>query len=226
LAAGAGLALAAMGTLAVVQVGVWRHSLSLWRHTVRVSGGAPEMLSRHAAICIARGEYHLAIPHLTRVLRLLPESATSYARRGAAFGRLGQYEAALRDLTRAIELDPNFVLAYALRGTTYCAMGAYESGIRDFDLVLASCPEDAEARFNRGVAWLMLKQYDRAISDFTAATRAAPRELRYHQKLAWAYLEAGDHEAARAAERTCRDLGGEVDAAFLERLAKTGGLRN
>ena len=64
-----------------------------------------------------------AIEDYDEAIRLNPQYADAYNKRGIAYGDLGQYERAIEDWDEAIRLDPQYGNAYYNRGIAYGYLG-------------------------------------------------------------------------------------------------------
>ncbi|MDR2485684.1 MAG: tetratricopeptide repeat protein, partial [Treponema sp.] len=68
---------------------------------------------------IMQKKYDQAIADLSQAIRLNPNDAAVYHKRGAAYARKGDCDRALADYNQAIKIDPNYALAYNDRGAAY-----------------------------------------------------------------------------------------------------------
>jgi tetratricopeptide (TPR) repeat protein len=83
-----------------------------------------------------------AIADFTQAIRLDPQFAHAYVRRGVAYGNTPE---ALADFTEAIRLDPEYIQAYYNRGFLRAAVGDYPGAIADFRRVLQLRPDHPQA---------------------------------------------------------------------------------
>jgi tetratricopeptide (TPR) repeat protein len=115
-----------------------------------------------------------AIADFTTAIRLNPNDAEAYCKRGKAHFEKGDYDSAIADFSEAIRLNPDYAGAYYWRGRThYVNCDDENSVIADFTEVIRLNPNDAEAYYRRGSAY-SLRDNVRAIADFTEAIRLAP----------------------------------------------------
>jgi TPR repeat len=70
-----------------------------------------------------------AIEYLTNAIKLQPDYADAYYRRGAAYNDLGQFQQSIEDYNEAIRLKPNYADAYNDRGIVYLLQGNKELGL-------------------------------------------------------------------------------------------------
>ena len=121
------------------------------------------------------------IADYTTAIRLDPNDAVAYAKRGNAYGNLGKYNTAISDYTTAIRLDPNDASAYFNRGLLYDDV-KYElrdrkSAIADYTTAIRLSPDWFTLYYKRGIAYAYLGEYISAISDFTAAIILNPEKV-------------------------------------------------
>ena len=72
-----------------------------------------------------------AIEYLNNAIKLQPNNAETYFKRGAAHVNLGQYHQAFEDFNKAIGLKQDYAYAYNNRGIIYLMQGNKELGCRD-----------------------------------------------------------------------------------------------
>lgn len=96
-----------------------------------------------------------AIEYLSEAIRLKPDYADAYHRRGFAYALLGQYQRALTDYDKTIHLKPDSSYAYRSRGIAYGNLKQYQSAIRDFDEAIRLKPDYEMAYNNRGFAYIL-----------------------------------------------------------------------
>jgi tetratricopeptide (TPR) repeat protein len=119
--------------------------------------------------------YHEAVDDLTVAIRLNPNQASLYDRRGLSYSYSGRHDIAIDDYNRAIELSANpSAMYYNNRGWAYTEIGQMDKALADLNKALEIAPDYVKAFANRGVAYMKLKDYSHAIADFAAASQLAP----------------------------------------------------
>ena len=81
----------------------------------------------------ASQDFDQAIQDYDQAIRLNPDDAVNYNRRGNAYSGKGQSERAIEDYGQAIRLDPKYAFAFNNRGGQYAARGQSDRAIEDFD---------------------------------------------------------------------------------------------
>jgi tetratricopeptide (TPR) repeat protein len=167
----------------------------------------------YATMC-EDGNFARRIHYCTAVIRLNPNDADAYAKRGDVYARIGNYEQAIADYIEAIRLDPEYATmcgdssariayctavirlspndadAYAKRGKAYVDLGAYEQAIADYTEVIRLDPEHAEEYKDAG-GW-------KAIAYYTESIRLNPNDSTAYVGLGDTYHEWGNYEQAIA----------------------------
>ena len=91
------------------------------------------------------------------MIRLDPNVALAYAKRGDAHYRKGDYDHTIADTNEAIRLDPEFAAAYVTRGEAYEVKNDLDHAIADFDEALRLNPSQADAQQGRERVQVLLK---------------------------------------------------------------------
>lgn len=121
------------------------------------------------------GNYEGAIEDLNQAIKLEPQNALAYNRRGDAYYRLGDYEQAQADSSQAILLNPQDANAYFDRGFAYSELGKYKEAIADYNQAIKLNPQNAYAYYGRGIARTKLKDNKGAMGDFSKAIALKPQ---------------------------------------------------
>lgn len=96
-------------------------------------------------------EYNAAVLEFSAAIKIEPERAELYCKRGTAFELLGENDLALADFERALARDAGLMEVYVRRGTVRTAQGDYASALADFEQVLSLRPNDVECHLQRGL---------------------------------------------------------------------------
>jgi hypothetical protein len=105
----AGAALAALMAAAWVQVGYWQSSVSLWQHSLEVTGSHALAHSQLASALLSRRppDYWQAREHFGKAAELEPEDPAHQFNLGGTCLRTGDLELAVAHLQRAVDLGEN-----------------------------------------------------------------------------------------------------------------------
>jgi tetratricopeptide (TPR) repeat protein len=89
------------------------------------------VLRNRCGIYYTKNDYESALADCNQALRMEPNSAIGYNRRGLIWYRQDDYDRAIEDFNRAIRLDANFAYAYFNRGLAWRKKG--DTGRADAD---------------------------------------------------------------------------------------------
>jgi tetratricopeptide (TPR) repeat protein len=147
-----------------------------------------------------KGELGKAIKSFTEALKLSPDLAETYFRRGICFHLIGEDKMAISDFVQSANLnvdepDPR---ANLWEGFTHAKLGDYLEAVRAYGNAIAASDRYTPAYVNRGLAYMQLKEYDKAIADFNEAIRLEPTQADHYYKRGIAYERLGDNEKAAA----------------------------
>ncbi|MEH2375996.1 tetratricopeptide repeat protein [Nostoc sp.] len=130
------------------------------------------------------GNYEGAVEDFNQAIKLDPQNALAYNKRGDAYYRLGDYEQAQADSSQALLLNPQDTNAYFDRGFAFSELHKYKEAIADYNQAIKLNPKSAYAYYGRGLALTQLKDNKGAIRDFSKAIALKPRYTE-------AYLQRG-----------------------------------
>ncbi|MDO8687546.1 MAG: tetratricopeptide repeat protein [Dehalococcoidales bacterium] len=110
-----------------------------------------------------------AVREFDDAIRLNPQSAEAYYKRGLFYQNQDYAERAIEDFDKAIRIDPQFNKAYGNRAYAYLNQRQYALAIADCTRAINLNPSDAVACLNRGVAYKLQGDRNKAIADFEKA---------------------------------------------------------
>lgn len=149
-----------------------------------------------------RGEYELAIAHYDEAIKLDPNDAYTYYRRGLVRDWQEQYEEAITDYGEAIDRKPedyeDYTEFYQARGRANFALKQYALAINDYNEAIRLFPKDINSFYYRGLAKASQEQYEAAIADYDEAIRLSPRHAAIYRWRGFAKYGLGQHELAIA----------------------------
>lgn len=138
--------------------GIVREIRLEWRKT---GSPAMDLLLKRGRDALERGEYRIAIEHLTALIDHAPDVAEAYHARARAYFRIEQIGPALADLEQALALDPrHFEAAHGL-AVVLEALDRPQQAFAAYRLVLSLHPHydpaaEAVTRLKRQVEGLKL----------------------------------------------------------------------
>ena len=147
-----------------------------------------------------------AILSYTCALKLQPDYAPVYARRGYAYAAIGDSDHAIADYQQAEALDETYIPTYINRGALYTRLGNFGLAINDYTLALSFDPNNVVALNNRAVVDAIEGNYDLALTDLNQAIQLAPQvALPYATRAAvYSALAARDYQQYVSVSKTNR----------------------
>jgi uncharacterized caspase-like protein len=116
-----------------------------------------------------------AIKELDKQLRLNPNDAAAYYKRGQLYAQYEDFGRAVKDFDMVIRLAPKDAEAFNNRCWVNAMMGELQSALKDCDNALALRPSYLDALDSRGFVKLKMGQPSNAIADYDAALRINPK---------------------------------------------------
>jgi tetratricopeptide (TPR) repeat protein len=169
-------------------------------------------------------DFKRALLHYDEAIRLNPDHAEAYLKRGQIRWQSNQYEQALPDLSRAIELDSTLTWAYFFRGVCLITLDRPEEAIPDFARVIDrnefETGDIARALTWRTIALFTLERYDESIADLTARVELEPEQMIHRIDRGGAYQWVGETEKAVADYRFVLDMEGLAEELRLNVAAR------
>jgi Flp pilus assembly protein TadD len=156
------------------QLGYWRDSEVLLRHTLEVTENN-ELAHRNLGVALyEKGQTDEAIRQFEESVRLKPDFAYSHYNLGIAFDKQGQVDKALGQLQEALRLDPGYADAHYNLGVAFYQQGRTAEAIGQFRDTIRLKPDHPQAHNNLGTALGLNGQTDEAIRHFQEALRLKP----------------------------------------------------
>jgi len=110
-----------------------------------------------------------AIEYLNNAIKLQPNNAETYTKRGGTYYDLGQYQQAVEDFSKVVTLKPDYADAYINRGVAYFKLGQYQQAIEDYNKVIILKSDYKDAYNKRGATYLMLGNKELGCPDLKKA---------------------------------------------------------
>ncbi|MFH1382072.1 MAG: tetratricopeptide repeat protein [Chloroflexota bacterium] len=131
--------------------------------------GAPTCARCGASFEMRPARILAAVKDYDEAIRLNPQSAEVYYKRGFFYQSHGYAERAIEDFDKTISLDPQFAQAYSNRAYAYLNKKRFDLAIADCTKAINLNPSDAVAFLNRGVAYNLQGDKARAKIDLEKA---------------------------------------------------------
>lgn len=160
------------------------------------------------------GKYDLAGSELDEAVRLKPDWADAYVKRGALLIARRRLAEAVADQRTAIELDPSNVEAHLGRARALCLLGRHEEALIDCAAAIRLRPDDGRAQRGIGVLQFCAGRFEDAVASLSRSARLDPYDA---YAVLWLHLAR-----AHAGEDDTRDY--RESAQRLDRRAWPGAL--
>jgi protein O-mannosyl-transferase len=206
-------------TLAIAlhrQVSYWGDNVTLWSHTLEVTGDNFTGEENLAMMLIAQCRTGEALPHLQRAQFLLPGDPLATLNLATYQQMLGNYTAALEGYASVVHsmAGPSLqATARANSGYAHLSLKQYDSARQDFAAALDAQPANSVAYRGLGLVAQRTGNIAQAAQDYERAIELQPTPVDY-LLLGHALEIGGQTEAARAAQsqavRMTRDLNDDI----------------
>jgi protein O-mannosyl-transferase len=195
LAFAAGTALVA-ACLTWNQEGVWKNSIALWEHAVRVTRADQVALNFLGQSYQQENRDDEAAEYFTKACEVAPHSSYGYTNLGKVRMRQGRYDEAARLFEKAIVLPPPQSDAFVDLGDIAQRRGDFARAADYFRKGAQLAPESADAHKGLGFTLARLGRRDEAIAELRTALRYDPQSIPTYVNLAAALEARGDLEGA------------------------------
>ncbi len=156
------------------QIGYWRNSETLFRHTIDVTEKNYIAHNNLGYELLEKGDLDNAIRHLSRAIEIKPEFEVAHLNLGIAFSKTGNIEKAKEQYKIAIQMKPDYPEAYSNLGNVYYREGKYREAVTLYTRALGLKPDFVEAYNNMAAAMIQLGDNKKAIELFQNALRIDP----------------------------------------------------
>lgn len=220
---------AVFGFLSFQRTKVWNNSGTLWTDVITTYPETPiPRTNRAHYLSIKASEqadkngrdslYRLALEDCNIALKLKPNLAAGYEKRGLIFIGLGKPDAALSDADSLVKYDPRNKIGYDIRGTVYYGKNEPGKAMENYNKCIEINPDDHRSYNNRGTIYLnFYQQYEQALQEFNKAISIKPLGS-YLLNRSICYYKMGNMQKAREEAVIARDAGAIIPDNYKELL--------
>jgi tetratricopeptide (TPR) repeat protein len=158
----AGAVIIASTALTWQQIGYWRDTISLYRHTLEVTTGNVIISDNLGSELQKKGDLDGAIQLHREAIRINPDFPNAHYNLGIALAGKGQLDGALQAFKDTLRLSPNDSNVYYNLGFVLLKKGDLNGAIQGFQETLRINPNDNDAKDNLGLALAQKRLQDAA----------------------------------------------------------------
>jgi tetratricopeptide (TPR) repeat protein len=220
----AGISLAALLAAGWHQVGYWRSSEVLWRHTIASTGDNFLAHNNLGNALLRQGRVEEAVLELRESVRINPDYPKAFNDLGTALFQEGLKDEAMVQYREALRRDPRNANAYNNLGDALASEGRIDDAITDYREALSLDPTLLLAHNNLGNALFQQGHLAEGIVECRTALSLDPASVDAQNSLAWMLSTASDRSlrdgpaAVALAQRAYHSTGG-ADPIILRTLA-------
>jgi protein O-mannosyl-transferase len=192
----AAVAVLASAALTWHQLGYWRDSVSLFRHTLEVTRDNYLITNNLGVALSAQGAGDEGIRLYREALRINPVYLEAHNNLAVALFEKGDLEGALRESREALRLNPGDAISHYNLGRLLARVGDLAGALREFQEALRIKPDDVNTLINLGAALAGTGNLDAAIRQYQAALRLSRDSKDAHYNLGVALANQGNLDAA------------------------------
>ncbi len=160
---------AILAAFAHVQAGYWRDSVSLFRHTLAVSGNAP-IVNYNLGVALAKqGRNDEAIVEYQEALRLFPGYVEAHSNLGDALYAIGDLTGAIEQYREAIALNPELAAPRGGLGVALAVRGHVAEAVPHLQKAVDLDPRNIEYQCNLARALMDVGRFGEAASRYREA---------------------------------------------------------
>ena len=197
------------------QIGYWKDSYTLFRHTLEVTANNGIAENNFGSALMERGEPAQAEAHFEAATRLIPGLASAHYNLGVILQTGGRADEAAREYRLAIanSSDPlELAQSHNNLGILDLQSGKSAEALTELSAAIALNPEELNSYIGRGMVELQFWNVDASIADFSRALAISPSPVAYFN-LGRALEAKGDFSgAANAYSAALRLAPGMIEA--------------
>lgn len=169
----------------------------------------PAMAPLHIALAdlhAKMGNHAEAIDAAGEAIRIAPDNAQAYAKRGASLTALERFEEAIRDFEKITVVSPDRADGYLLLADLYKSLGRTSRASQSLSLALERQSGTPSDPLERAIILTKLERWDEAVARCREALAVNPKDAYASAVLGRAYQGKGMLEEAEAALREATAL--------------------
>jgi tetratricopeptide (TPR) repeat protein len=173
------------------QLGYWRNTESLCRHSLALTPNNYFFRNLLGLELLAQNRTDEAIGEFQQSIQARPEDPAAYDFLGRALLARGKVDEAIGLMRRSLALNPRPSSTHRELAEAFMQKGEEEQALIEFEGHLQAYPYDAQARGELGALLLTRRQYDSAITELEQAVKLNPSSPESYNNLAIALSRSG-----------------------------------
>ena len=170
------------------QVGYWKDSIRLFKHTVQVTPNNYVFHNNLGVALATKRKYDEAIRHFNEALKIKPDWAKLHYNLGLAKTGQDRFAEAIEHYYDAVKIKPDYVDAHYNLGNILSYQGHLKAAIGHFQEVLKIKPDSGPVHNNLGIVLMRRGNVEAAVTHFVNALRINPDDIRARRNLERALL--------------------------------------
>ena len=188
-----------------IQVGYWKDSESLFRHTLDITTNNYVMYSNYGQALRSKGRLDEAINNFRRALEISPDWIEAHEKLANTLQEKGQDAEAVTEFELVLLAMPHKAETRSRYGISLLKINQFEKAIDQFGIVLAADPCNMRALNNLYKAGIEGGQLDKALGVILDLQAKKPENYELYQKAGLIYGAQGNIDAAvEQLEKACR----------------------
>jgi tetratricopeptide (TPR) repeat protein len=216
---------AIFGFITYQRTQVWKNSGTLWSDVIKTFPETtyPRTNRANYVSILAENEkdkqlkdslFRSALEDCNIALRIKPNLAAGYEKRGLIYLGLGMMNEAFADADSLVKLDPGNKIGYDIRGTVHYRRNEPEKAMENYNKCIEINPADHRSYNNRASIYLnFYNKNEEALVDINKAISINPLG-NYYLSRSICYYKMGDMGKAKEDALTAIQKGSQVDAGY------------
>jgi tetratricopeptide (TPR) repeat protein len=190
-------ALLASDITAFRQLKHWKNSLTLFEHTLKVTGNNNYIiLNNYITYLNELGRFDEVIEQSNELLKTKPDSAKAHNNLGVALLCTGRHKQAIEHFRLAIKYQPDYLSACINLAGALKSQGRLEEAVSYYKQALKIKPDYVDAHMNLAITLKELKRFDEAIESCNKVLEFKPDNIIAHGYLSVILAAAGKTDEA------------------------------
>jgi protein O-mannosyl-transferase len=162
------------------QIGYWHDSITLFTHTLEVTGRNGIAENNLGAALVEAGQPQAALPHFVAAVQFAPDLASAHYNLGVLFQQQNQLIEAAEQYRKALAAVPDPFEAAQVHnnlGILYLGLQNFPLAITELSTAISLNPAKQNSYIARGTAEFQSSNFAAATADFSRAASLAPSPL-------------------------------------------------